>query len=180
MLSVSLNKTFPSFLRSFTLNCRCTLSLSLSNAAARAIACRSTIKHVSFSLRSFMHVFCMARSSARMRLFSISSFCSFFCMLAISCSLSSRYRSKSFLICSASGFSKSNERADRRLPPVRIETNKVKKECYLMEGRKEGNVLFNDALNTFYLRLYGVRHMVKDHSDSVRKPAASTKATLSD
>ena len=34
------------------------------------------------------------------------------------------------------------------------------------EGREEGNVLFNDALNTFYLRLYGVRHMVKDHSDS--------------
>ena len=33
-------------------------------------------------------------------------------------------------------------------------------------GRKEGNVLFNDALNTFYLRLYGVLHMVKDHSDS--------------
>ena len=31
---------------------------------------------------------------------------------------------------------------------------------------KEGNVLFNDARNTFYLRLYGVRHMVKDHSDS--------------
>ena len=31
---------------------------------------------------------------------------------------------------------------------------------------KEGNVLFNDALNTFYLRLYGVKHMVKDHSDS--------------
>ena len=26
--------------------------------------------------------------------------------------------------------------------------------------------LFNDTLNTFYLRLYGVRHMVKDHSDS--------------
>ena len=36
-------------------------------------------------------------------------------------------------------------------------------------GRKEGNVLFNDALNTFYLRLYGVRHMVKDHSDSERE-----------
>ena len=30
------------------------------------------------------------------------------------------------------------------------------------------NVLFNDALNTFYLRLYGVGHMVKDHSDSER------------
>ena len=28
------------------------------------------------------------------------------------------------------------------------------------------NVLFNITLNTFYLRLYGVRHMVKDHSDS--------------
>ena len=27
---------------------------------------------------------------------------------------------------------------------------------------------FNDALNTFYLRLYGVRHMVKDHSDRER------------
>ena len=26
--------------------------------------------------------------------------------------------------------------------------------------------VFNDALNTFYLRLYGIRHMVKDHSDS--------------
>ena len=31
---------------------------------------------------------------------------------------------------------------------------------------RERNVLFNDALNTFYLWLYGVRHMVKDHSDS--------------
>ena len=35
-------------------------------------------------------------------------------------------------------------------------------------GRKEGNVSFNDALNTFYLRLYGVRHMVKYHSDRKR------------
>ena len=35
-------------------------------------------------------------------------------------------------------------------------------------GRKEGNVLFNDALNTFYLRLYGVRHMAKDYSDNER------------
>ena len=35
-------------------------------------------------------------------------------------------------------------------------------------GRKEGNVLFNDALNTFYIRLYGVGHMVEDHSDSKR------------
>ena len=39
---------------------------------------------------------------------------------------------------------------------------------YLVEGRKEGNVLFNDTLNTFYLRLYGIRHMVTDQSDSER------------
>ena len=32
----------------------------------------------------------------------------------------------------------------------------------------EGNVLFNDTLNTFYLRLYGIWHMVKDPSDSER------------
>ena len=30
--------------------------------------------------------------------------------------------------------------------------------------RKEGNVLFKDTLNTFYLWLYGIRHMVKNHS----------------
>ena len=41
-----------------------------------------------------------------------------------------------------------------------IEELKVNKERY--------NVLFNDTLNTFYLRLYGVRHMVKDHSHSER------------
>ena len=35
-------------------------------------------------------------------------------------------------------------------------------------GERERNVLFNDALNTFYLRLYGVIHMVNDHSDSER------------
>ena len=34
--------------------------------------------------------------------------------------------------------------------------------------RKEGHFLFNDALNTFDLWLYGVRHMVKKHSDSER------------
>ena len=30
------------------------------------------------------------------------------------------------------------------------------------------SVLFNDALNTFYLQLYGIGHMVKNHSDSKR------------
>ena len=39
----------------------------------------------------------------------------------------------------------------------------------LCEGSKKGNVLFNDALNTFYLPLYGIGHMVKDHSDSERE-----------
>ena len=37
---------------------------------------------------------------------------------------------------------------------------------YVCMRERERNILFNDALNTFYLRLYGVRHMVKDHSDS--------------
>ena len=42
--------------------------------------------------------------------------------------------------------------------------------CYMASDiwKIEGNVLFNDTLNTFYLRLYGVGHMVKDHSDSKR------------
>ena len=37
-----------------------------------------------------------------------------------------------------------------------------------MPSRNEGNVSFNDALNTFHLRLYGIGHMVKDPSDSER------------
>ena len=49
-----------------------------------------------------------------------------------------------------------------------LDTSKMQSLPFLdrHEGRKEGNVLFNNALNTFYLWLYGVRHMVKDHSDS--------------
>ena len=31
---------------------------------------------------------------------------------------------------------------------------------------KEGNVLFNDALNKSDLWLYGINYIVKDHSDS--------------
>ena len=30
------------------------------------------------------------------------------------------------------------------------------------------NILFIDALNIFYLRLYGVGHLVKDYSDNER------------
>ena len=57
----------------------------------------------------------------------------------------------------------------------------VYKKAHLFNRRKEGNVLFNDTLNTFYLQLSGVGHMVKDHSYSERgNPAAATWATLSD
>ena len=55
----------------------------------------------------------------------------------------------------------------------------VVRHINVIEGRKEGNVLFNDALNT-YLRLYGVGHMIKYHTDSERKLAAATIATLFD
>ena len=37
----------------------------------------------------------------------------------------------------------------------------------ILIGRKE-IVLFNDTLNKFYSRLYGIKHMVNDHSDSER------------
>ena len=40
------------------------------------------------------------------------------------------------------------------------------KQVCLYQHRWKEIFLLNDALNTFYLRLYGVRHMVKDHSDS--------------
>ena len=36
------------------------------------------------------------------------------------------------------------------------------------QNNKEGNILFNDVLNTFYSSLHAVRHMVKDHSDTER------------
>ena len=49
------------------------------------------------------------------------------------------------------------------IPSTKQDKNKISFPCL-----KEGNVLSNDALNTFYLRLYGVRHMVKDNSDSER------------
>ena len=40
--------------------------------------------------------------------------------------------------------------------------------CDAHGRKKEGNVLFNDARNTFYSRLYGVGHMVNEHSNSER------------
>ena len=49
--------------------------------------------------------------------------------------------------------------------PLAMPLHQTISGCSTMEGRK---FLFNDALNTFYLRLYGVGHMVKYHSDSER------------
>ena len=37
-----------------------------------------------------------------------------------------------------------------------------------MSERKEGTILFNDALSTFYLRLYGVGHIVKEKEINAR------------
>ena len=53
--------------------------------------------------------------------------------------------------------------------------------CYEIrkEGRKEIFYLMTHSTH-FILRLYGVGHMVKDHSDSKRKPTAATWATASD
>ena len=47
---------------------------------------------------------------------------------------------------------------------------------------KEGRTCFiyRRTQHIFYLRLYGVRHMVRNHSDRERKPAAATYATLFD
>ena len=39
---------------------------------------------------------------------------------------------------------------------------------------KEGNVLFNNILNTFYLQLFGVHHMEKDYSDSDKRKSVVT------
>ena len=47
-----------------------------------------------------------------------------------------------------------------------VDLQKVNGDTVSIATQRERNVLFNDALNTFYLRLYVLRHMVKDHSDS--------------
>ena len=38
------------------------------------------------------------------------------------------------------------------------------------EGKKEGNAVFKDAFNIFYLWLYGVGHLVKDSDSERRNP----------
>ena len=51
-------------------------------------------------------------------------------------------------------------------------------DSQMMERKRKEMILFNDALNTFYLQLYGVRHMVKDHSDSEKGNALSPHRVL--
>ena len=52
----------------------------------------------------------------------------------------------------------------------------------IFEERRKGNVLFNHAVSTFYLQLYVVGHMIKDHTDNDRQnhmpslPGASKSA----
>ena len=46
--------------------------------------------------------------------------------------------------------------------------------------KEERNILFNDGFNTFYLWLYGIRHMVKDHSDSERGGTEEMKYVFND
>ena len=52
--------------------------------------------------------------------------------------------------------------------PMWPESKLFGEKVWFQVGARKRNVLFNDTLNTFYLRLYDVRHMVKDHSDSKR------------
>ena len=50
----------------------------------------------------------------------------------------------------------------------------------IKEGGKEINVLFNDTLNTFYLRLYGNGLMVKDHCQIARGNLTFSWTIISD
>ena len=44
-----------------------------------------------------------------------------------------------------------------------INKSATQSTMFTCTSEKERSVLYNNTLNTFYLRLYGVRHMVKDH-----------------
>ena len=60
---------------------------------------------------------------------------------------------------------KCKKKKKKKNPPTPPPPTKLTYKQCLRFGRKEGNDSFNGALNTFYLQLYGIRHMVKDHSD---------------
>ena len=49
-----------------------------------------------------------------------------------------------------------------------------------INNQESGNYLFNDALNTFYLRLYGVGHNGKEPDSERGNSLPTTWATLSD
>ena len=55
-----------------------------------------------------------------------------------------------------------------KLAPVNVRAILSHHKLIYHKYWKEGYVLFNDTLSTFYYWLYGVRHMVKNHSDSER------------
>ena len=78
--------------------------------------------------------------------------------------ISSSFRPRRDILQYAASFCIEHHR-DRQHCPSYDQHFLFKNVHYLLGG---GNVLFNDALNTFYLRLYVVRHMVKDHSDKER------------
>ena len=53
--------------------------------------------------------------------------------------------------------------------------NNALDEFFINERRKEENkCIFNDALKTFYLRLYGVLNKVKNHYRERKSAAATT------
>ena len=56
----------------------------------------------------------------------------------------------------------------KQFAPPSLHSLSLELAVQFLEQSKEGHVLFNDTLNTFYLRLYGVRHKVKDHPESER------------
>ena len=59
---------------------------------------------------------------------------------------------------------------DRTIPIIlQSGKNILVNMVFKIRKERERNVLFNDALNTLYLRLYVVRYMVKDHSDSEKR-----------
>ena len=55
-----------------------------------------------------------------------------------------------------------------RIDPTTNRTSRDTVQYTIMLRRKEGNVLFNDPVDTFYLRLYGIAHVANDQSDSER------------
>ena len=70
-------------------------------------------------------------------------------------------------------------------------TELINKNCftYLQEGttsvmksvsNMDGNFVFNDTRNTFYLQLYGIRHGKVPHRQWERKPDAATWDTIFD